>query len=237
MTDLATSGTYDFAPSIGECTLNALSRLRIRGPMVKAEHLHQAWMEANLMQSEWNNRGPNLWTVNDVVIPTVAPVNGVGTSQYEIPGNIVIVTNVTIGMPPNTQPWEQELTITSISRQEWTMYPNKGKIGRPTSYWFDRQIAPVINLWPVPDQVYNLHVWGFYMLQDANLRNATNFQIPMLWLDAACAGLAHRLSRHYAQDLEGPRKVDYKEAYEIAATQNVEDAPIYIVPMLSSYFR
>jgi hypothetical protein len=117
------------------------------------------------------------------------------------------------------------------------MYPNKNKIGRPTSYWFDRQISPVINLWPVPDQVYNLHVWGFYMLQDASLRNATNFQIPMLWLDAACAGLAHRLSRHYAQDLEGPRKVDYKEAYEIAATQNVEDSAVYIVPMLAGYFR
>ena len=232
MTDLSTSGTYDFAPSIGECTLNALSRLRIRGPMIKAEHLHQAYLEANLLQAEWNNRGPNLWTVEDIVIPTVF-----GVSQYPIPGNIVMVTNVTIGMPPNTPPWEQELTITSISRQEWTMFPNKGKIARPTSYWFDRQISPVINLWPVPDTVYNLHVWGFYMLQDASIRNAGNFQIPMLWLDAACAGMAHRLSRHYAQDLEPIRKADYGEAYGYAATQNVEDAPMYIVPMVWAYYR
>lgn len=239
MTDLATSGTYDFAPSIGECTLNALSRIRIRGAMVKPEHLHQAYLEANLMQAEWNNRGPNLWTVEQIVIPTVAPVGNVGTATYSIPGNIVMVTNVTIGQPGGlpASPFEQELTITSISRQEYTMYPNKGKIARPTSYWFDRQIAPTITLWPVPDRVYNLHVWGFYMLMDAKLANSGNFQIPMLWLDAACAGMSHRLARHYAQDLEAVRKGDAGEAYQIAATQNVEDAPIYIVPMVWSYFK
>jgi hypothetical protein len=232
MTDLSVSNTYDFAPSIGECLLNGLSRIRIRGSMVKPEHLHQGFLESNLMQAEWNNRGPNLWTVETMVIPCVP-----GVASYSVPGNIVMVTNVTIGQPPGVSPFEQELTITSISRQEYTMYPNKGKIARPTSYWFDRQIMPVITLWPVPDQAYNLHVWGFYMLMDAKLRNAGNFQIPMLWLDAACAGLSHRMARHYAQDLEGVRKGDSAEAYEIAATQNVEDAPIYIVPMVWSYFK
>ena len=56
---MATTGTFDFAPSVGECVLNALSRIQIRGPMVKAEMLHMATLEANLLQSEWSNRGPN----------------------------------------------------------------------------------------------------------------------------------------------------------------------------------
>ena len=234
MTNLNVSDTYDFAPSIGECALNALSRIRIRGAMVKAEHMHQSHLESNLMQAEWNNRGPNLWTVESLQIPTIPPVGGVGTATYPLPANIVMVTNVTIGLGP--APLTQDLTITSISRTEYSMYPNKGKIARPTSYWFDRQLAPILTLWPVPDQVYTMTVWGFYMLMDANIRNAGNFQIPTLWLDAACAGLSHRLARHYAQDLEGVRKTDYKEAYEIAATQNVEDAPIYVMPMLAQYF-
>ena len=227
---LVTSDTFDFAPSIGECTLNAMSRLRIRGSMVKAEHLHQAWLESNLLQAEWSNRGPNLWAVDSFVIETE-----IGVPTYPIPPETVMVLNVTLGL--GVPPWEQELTITSVSRQEYTMYPNKGKIARPTTYWFDRLISPTITLWPVPDQIYNLHITRFRQIMDANIRNAGNFEIPFLWLDAACAGLSYRLSRHYAQDLEGQRKSDYDEAYRIAATQNVEDAPLYIVPMVWSYFR
>jgi len=69
----APSGTYDFAPSVGECVLNALSRIRIRGPMVKAEHLFTVQMEANLMQQQWNNMGCNLWTQdNDPIVITAS---------------------------------------------------------------------------------------------------------------------------------------------------------------------
>jgi hypothetical protein len=227
---LVTTDTFAFAPSIGECGLNALSRIRIRGSMVKAEHLHQTYLESNLMQAEWSNRGPNLWTVDSFVIETV-----IGQATYPIPPETVMVLNVTLGL--GTAPWEQELTITSVSRQEYTMYPNKGKIARPTTYWFDRLLAPQITLWPVPDQIYNLHITRFRQIMDASLRNAGNLEIPYLWLDCACAGLSHRLARHYAQDLEGQRKGDYDEAYRIASTQNVEDAPLYIVPMVWSYFR
>jgi hypothetical protein len=230
MTDLTTTGTFDYAPSIGECVLNGLSRIRIRGAMVKAEHMHMALMEANLMQAEWSNRGPNLWTVDSFVIPTE-----IGIATYPIPPETVMVLNVTLGL--GVPPWEQELTITSVSRQEYTMYPNKGKVARPTTYWFDRLLAPQITLWPVPEQIYNLHITRFRQIQDAGLRNAGNYEIPYLWLDAACSGMSHRLARHYAQDLEMQRKGDYDEAYKIASTQNVEDAPLYIVPMVWSYFR
>ena len=40
-----------------------------------------------------------------------------------MPGITVMVTNVTIGQ--GEQPFEQELTITPISRQMYSMYPNK----------------------------------------------------------------------------------------------------------------
>ena len=226
----ATSGTFDFAPSVGECVLNAFSRIRLRGSMVKAEHLMQAQLEANLMQMQWNNQGPNLWT-QDMLTIMCEP----GVSTYPIPGITVMVTNVTIGR--GDPPVEQDLTITPVSRQMYSMYPNKEQPGRPTVYWFDRQIAPTITLWPVPDTEYRLKVWRFRVMQDAKLANAGTFEMPLLWLDAACAGMAYRLSMHYAQDLEQKRQQQAKEAYQIAATQNVEDAPIYILPQLEGYFR
>lgn len=224
------SGTFNFAPSVGECVLNAFSRIRLRGSMVKAEHLMQAQLEANLMQMQWNNKGPNLWTQDMLPIMTEP-----GIATYPIPGITVMVTNVTIGL--SDPPTMQDLTISPVSRQMYSMYPNKNQPGRPTVYWFDRQLSPTITLWPVPDTVYTMKVWRFRVMQDAVLANARAFEVPVLWLDAACAGMAYRLSMHYAQDLEEKRKAQADEAYTIAATQNVEDAPLYILPQIEGYFR
>jgi hypothetical protein len=227
---MTTSATFAFAPSIGECFLNAFSRIRLRGPMVKAEHMMQAQLEANLMQQQWNNKGPNLWVQDNVQITCVP-----GTATYSLPANTVMVTNVTIGQ--GDFPFMQDLTISPVSRQFYSMYPNKNQQGRPTVYWFDRLLAPVITLWPVPETAFLLTCWRFRVMQDAVVANAGQFEAPVLWLDAACSGLAYRLSMHYAQDLEMRRKAQADEAYTIAATQNVEDAPLYIMPQLEGYWR
>jgi len=233
MVDLATSGTFNFAPSIGECVLNAFSRIRIRGPMIKAEHLATAQQEANLLQVDWSNEGPTLWTVEEIDTLCVP-----GQSQYSVPAETIMLLNVTIGF--GSPPAEQQLTISPLSRQEWTMIPDKLRQSRPTGYWFDRLIAAAFNLWPVPDQAYGLHYWLFRQIQDASLAGAGNFEIPYRWLDAACAGLAYRLAIHYAQDLETQRKAQYDGpdgAYTKAAKQDTEDAGIWIVPMLGGYYR
>jgi len=227
----STTGTYAYMPSVGECVLNAFSRIRIRGPMVKAEHLQTAAMESNLLQVEFSIRGPTLWTVGQ--LPVITTVQGQTT--YSVPPGVMMITNCTIGL--GTPPNEQELTITPMSRTEYTMYPNKQQQGRPTSFWYDRTIASTITLWPCPDQAYNLHLWGFTQMQDASLRNATQFQAPYRALDAICAGLAWRLAVHYAQDLEQTRKAQYDEAYKYYAAQDTEDSAIYIVPMLWNYYN
>ena len=224
-----TSGTFGFFPSLGEVTLNAFSRIRLRGPMVLAEHLHQAWMEANLMQVEWSNRGPNLWKVSELVFDVDS-----SAATYSIPSTTIMVLNVTVGTgdPPN----EQELTITPMTRQEYSMQPNKYTQGRPTSFWFDRQISPSITLWPWPNQPYHLHVWSFGQQFDAVQRGTMQLDVPYRWLDAACAGMAARLAVHYAQDLEEQRTKQAKQAYDIAATQDTEDGSIYLLPMVQSYY-
>ena len=199
---MSTTGAFDFAPSVGECVLNALSRIQIRGPMVKAEMLHMATMEANLMQSEWSNRGPNLWTVDEQVVQTIP-----GYATYAVDPSTIAVLEVTLGQgdPPN----ENQILLTSISRATYMAYPNKDSIGRPTTYWYDMLIAPTITLWPVPNDVYTLHFTRYRQQMDAAMRAAGNWETPYRWLDAACSGLAARLATHYAPALEvGSSRVD-----------------------------
>lgn len=238
---MATTGTYSFAPSAGEVVLNALSRIQIRGPGVAAEHMLQANLEANFLQVEWNNRGPSLWAVDDQIVLCSA-----NQATYTVPAETVMILDVTIGTSPlgtvpiNTQLLPQnEIRITPLSRSEYMSYPNKANTGRPTSYWFDRLVAPTITLWPVPDgsQTYYLHYYRFRQIQDASTQGGLNLEMQVLWLDAAAAGLAYRLARHFAPQLEMQRKADYAEAYKFAADQNVEDSSLYLIPMIGGYYR
>lgn len=190
------------------------------------------------MQVEWSNKGPNLWTVSEFVIPAVQ-----GTATYSIPPQTIMVLNMTRGTVASDGT-ETEITMTSLSRTEYVSYPIKTIQGPPVSYWFDRLIASSITLWPVPDNSYNINVWLFSQVQDADVSGATQFQVPYRWLDAACAGLAWRLARHYAPpEVEMLRKQDYlgdgmhKGVYQIAADQDVEDTSLYLVPALSGYYR
>jgi hypothetical protein len=230
---MTTTGTYAYAPGVGEVALNAFSRIRLRGPMVTAEHIHTASMEANLMQAQWSNEGPNLWAVDK---QSIALVQGQGT--YSVPPETVMILDVTRSIT-DTGGNVSEIVMTPVSRSEYMAYPQKMTQGPPSQYWFDRLISPTITLYPVPDAggPYTLNYYRYRQIQDAAVAGAGNFEIPYLWLDAACAGLAHRLARHYAQDLEAARKADATEAYGIAARQNVDSERMWIVPEVGGYYR
>jgi hypothetical protein len=229
MADLNLTETFDFAPSIGECVLNGLSRIQIRGPMVKTAMLQMAVQEANLMQVEWSNlQGPNLWVVDAQEVWTRP-----GYATYAVDPTTIAVLEVTLGW--GDQQEETDLLLTSISRGQYMAYPNKLLRGRPTVYWYDILIEPTLTLWPVPDEPYRLRFTRFRRQMDASMRNAANFEAPYRFLDAACAGLAARLAVHYAPALEKARQAQYERAIQLAMKRDTENSPIFISPMLEFY--
>jgi hypothetical protein len=128
--------------------------------------------------------------------------------------------------------------IFPISQTEYAALPNKSVQAPPTQFWFNRQIAPTITLYQVPDGggPYTLYYYRVRQIQDANLPNGFQIEVPYLWLDAMTAGMAHRLSRVFAPQLEQIRMVDADKAWEIAAKQNTENVPMYIYPGMIGYF-
>jgi len=225
-----TSGTYNFAPSLGEVVLNAFARIGVRRTEVLQTHLADARMEANLLLARMSDLQPNLWTVDLQTLPLLQ-----GSATYTVPAETAMILDVFIryGSPATDR------SIYPISRSEYATYPNKDQQGFPTVYWFDRLISPTITLWAVPDGngPYTLNYYRVRQIQDADFSNGQNVEIPYLWLDAFTAGLAARLAKIYAPQLEQIRKMDAQEAWDIAAKQDVENVNLVISPGLSSYFR
>jgi hypothetical protein len=69
------------------------------------------------------------------------------------------------------------------------------------------------------------------------MNGTQQLNIPPIWLEAMAYGLAQRLAVIWAPDKVAPMKAMADEAYQIAATQNVETANQYISPQISGYWR
>ena len=229
---MATSGTYAYNPGLGELTLYAYNLIGIRNTAVLQEHMEASRMATNMMLSRWANQGVNLWAVDLITTPLIK-----GQSTYSVDANTVVMLDAYIEtVNGSAQPIDR--LILPISRTEYASYPNKEQQGFTTTYWFDRLLSPTVTLWPVPDgTTTSLKYYRVRQIQDANLTNNQNVEIPYLWLEAFAYGLAQRLATIWAPDKIALLKPMADEAYAIAAAQNVETAQQYISPIISGYFR
>lgn len=230
---MATSGTYTFNPSLGELTLYAYNLIGVRNTALLQEHLEAARMATNLMLARWSNQGVNLWAVDLITTPLVS-----GTATYSVDANTVMILDAYMSTTQGTT--DIDRIILPVSRTEYASYPNKEQEGFPTVYWFDRLLSPTITLWPVPNTTtgpQNLKYYRVRRLQDANLSGAEQVEIPYLWMEAFAYGLASRLAMVWAPEKVALMKPFADEAYDIAASQNVEQAQQYISPQLAGYFR
>ena len=236
---MATSGTYTFNPSLGEITLYAYNLIGVRNTALLQEHMEAARMAANMLCSNWSNRGVNLWAVDLVTVPLVQ-----GQASYDVDLNTVMILDAYM-QTDNGGGAPIDRIIMPVSRTEYASYPNKEQEGFTTTFLFDRLIGtvtpnkPTVTLWPVPDgsSAQYLKYYRVRQIQDAALQNGVQVEIPYLWMDAFAYGLAARLAVIWAPDKMQLLKPLADEAYNIAAEQNIEQAQQYISPQIGGYFR
>lgn len=227
-----TSGNYNFAPSGGEFILNAFDRIQIRPSEIEQTQMQRAIMELNLALVRFNTMpGQNLWTIDLQSIPLIA-----GNATYAVPAETRMILSAFIRYSTNPV---LDRYVYPIARDEYAAISTKGQQGFPSQYWFDRLIGPNVTFYLVPDgaQTYTFMYYRARQIQDANVTNGQNLELPYRFFDAITSDLSHRLARIYKPELEQARKMDRDEAWNIAATDDTEWTPLYITPGLSGYYR
>lgn len=230
---MAASGTYSFSPSVGELVLTAFGRCQIRRSEITQQHLADAAMEANLLQVELSNRQPNLW---EQELYEVELEEGVAT--YTLPARFISPMAVYITTNTGDDASTFDRILGPLSTFEYSAMPNKTVQAPPTSFWFRKETAPEVWLWPVPDQdeVYTLKMQLLSQIQDANLPSGVTPNVPYLWLDAFMKKLSVRLAEIYKPDMVQQLDMQAERAWQLAATQGVEEVPIFLIPGLQNYW-
>jgi hypothetical protein len=126
-----------------------------------------------------------------------------------------------------------------ISRTEYDSIPDKYTQGRPTTFWFERTIAPNLHIWQPPPSgtPYAIGVHSMRQIQDANPVGGQTLDLPNRMLPVLCAELCAFLAEKYAPT-QFEAKLQLAEAmWTRASLEDVEHVPLFITPGLSGYYR
>ena len=95
--------------------------------------LRTARRSMNLMTIEWQNRGINMWTMEQGFI-NLTP----GLSTYALPTDTIDLLEHVIRTGQNTSSTQADLSITRISVSTYATIPNKLQQARPIQVWVQR---------------------------------------------------------------------------------------------------
>ena len=95
--------------------------------------LRTARRSMNLMTIEWQNKGINMWTMEQGII-TLTP----GLATYALPTDTIDLLEHVIRTGSNTASTQADLTITRISVSTYATIPNKLSQARPIQVWIQR---------------------------------------------------------------------------------------------------
>ena len=199
--------------------------------MRSGNDLRTARRSMNLMTIEWQNRGINLWTVDEGTVNLVA-----GTGQYALPADTIDLLEQVIRTDAGNINTQTDLTITRISVSTYASIPNKLTQGRPIQVWIERLVAaPQINVWPVPDN--NNYVFKYYRLrriEDAG-SGVQTADMNFRFLPCLVAGLAYHIAMKVPE--LAPRvemlKAEYEAQFVLAAGEDREKTPLRFVPAVN----
>jgi len=240
---MTTSGTATFNLDLSEIVEEAFERC---GAELRTGYdLRTARRSLNLLTIEWANRGINLWTIEQGVIPLIQGVN-----TYDLPTDTIDLLEHQIRTNAGQQNNQTDITISRISVSTYSTIPNKLAQGRPIQVWINRQSGadyptgntpdrkPQITVWPTPDQgtaqvpYYNFVYWRMRRIQDAGTGVNTQ-DIPFRFINCMVAGLAWYLAAKIptvTMERAQALKAEYEQQFDLAAQEDREKAPIRFVP-------
>ena len=196
--------------------------------------LKTARRSIDFMLLEWQNRGINLWTVEEKITSDLVK----STAKYTLAADTIAVLEVLLRQNSGDVSKQTDFELGRISRDAYVGITNKLVEGRPTQVFVDRQQDPntgvTVTLWPVPDKntTYKLVYYRMRAMYDSGPGGTYNPDVPNRFWPAFVAGLAYNvaLKRPESMGRLSILKQSYEEEFKIAADEDREKAPLRFYP-------
>jgi len=217
---MAVSGSKNFELDVTEYIEEAFERC---GREVRTGYdIKTAKRSMNLLFADWANRGLNSWTIEQSTQALVA-----GTAEYTLGSDTIDILSAVIRRS------DVDYSIERLSRDDYLAVPNKTTQGRPSQWFLDRQIAPGLKLWPVPENSTDVVVFDRLVRMDDADTAQNTVEMPFRFYPCLAAGLAYYIAIKKAPDRVQLLKAVYEEEMERAISMDRDRASFNIVPSLA----
>jgi hypothetical protein len=219
---MTVSGSKDFELDVAEYVEEAFERC---GLEVRTGYdLKTAKRSLNLLLADWANRGLNQWTIKQRTV-TMAVADG----TYDLGADVIDILSVVVRRNGT------DYALSRLSRDGFLSIPNKTTQGRANQFFLDRQITPVLNLWPVPDNNTDVVYYdALTRMDDADIYTNT-MDMPFRFYPCLAAGLAYYLALKRAPNRVQMLKAVYEEEFDRAATEDRDRSSFNVVPKYEYY--
>lgn len=228
---MATSGTTTFNLDISDimeeaydlCGLELRSGYSFRG----------AKRALNLVFLEWQNKGLNLWTVEQGSVSVTE-----GTSSYTVDASALDIVDVFIRTDAGDETKQFDQRLNRISRTEYNHQSNKLLQAKPTQFYVDKDSGSIkLVLWSTPDKAYTLVYDYIQRIEDTGDVASNNVDVPSRYLPCLTYALAYNLAvkSPEAQPRVPMIKQRYDELWKDVSDADRERASVRFVPDLGTY--
>ena len=217
---MAVSGSTDFELDVTEYIEEAFERC---GKEVRTGFdIRTAKRSMNLLFADWANRGLNQWTIAQTTVTVVQ-----GQLEYPLNANTIDLLSVVVRRD------SQDYGIQRLSRDDFINIPNKTQQSRPSQWFLDRLITPILKVWPVPDNSTDQLIFNRLVRIDDADSPTNTLQIPFRFYPALAAGLAYYIAIKKAPDRIQLLKTLYEEEMQRAIDEDRDRASFNVVPSLA----
>jgi len=171
---MATSGTTTFNLDISDIMEEAYD---LCGLELRSGYSYRGAKRAlNLVFLEWQNKGLNLWTIEQGSAILVA-----GTSSYTAESSALDIVDVSIRTNAGNVDDQFDQRLNRISRTEYNHQASKLTQSKPTQFYVDKDNDSVkIVLWATPDsaETYTLIYDYVKRIEDVGTVASNNADVP-----------------------------------------------------------
>lgn len=192
--------------------------------------LRTARRSMSLLTMEWQNKGLNLWKIEErtKAITSAAQEYTLETDEIDLIEHVI-------------RDGSNDTTLTRVTVSDWARQSVKSQTSKPTQIYIDRQkTAPVVTLWPYPDASYTLVYWAMIKMDSLTSGIDGSPDVPTRFIPALTSGLAFYLSQKIKPDVGPQRRLelrtDYAEQMASAIDEDRDRASFYVQPDMSGYY-
>jgi hypothetical protein len=219
---MATSGSTNFELDVADYVEEAFERC---GFDVRTGYdMKTAKRSLNLLLADWANRGLNQWTIKQRSVTMVAD-----DGEYDLGTDVIDVLSVVVRRDGT------DYALDRLSRAEYIDIPTKSSTGRVNQFFLDRQLTPVLKLWPVSDNSTDVVYYDALTRMDDADTFTNTLDLPFRFYPCLAAGLAYYLALKRAPERVQLLKAVYEEEFERAASEDRDRASFNIVPKYEYY--